>query len=132
VEVAARRVDFWRGSPNADVLRRVRDSWPGWSVNWHGDRFEAQLDRAEGRVKIRLPERAGLIRQLRDALLRPDNPAQSSGADTIASLAKRLSEQSEHKEVRVNPAALFDARLSIPLEVRTRLFDVAATAVELR
>ena len=80
VDVPAHAVDFWLDSPSqsADVQRRVQACWPGWTVTWHGDRFESQLDRAAGHLHFVLPDERDLMRRLRRTLLYPDQPWQPS------------------------------------------------------
>jgi hypothetical protein len=76
LDIPARTLDFWMADPywSADVQRRVQACWPGWSVTWHGDRFESQFERASGHLRIALPDDRGLMRRLRRTLLYPDKP----------------------------------------------------------
>lgn len=130
VDVPARTVDFWSADTlgESEVQRWVRDQWPGWSVTFHGDRLESQLERASGHVRIDLPDRSVLVNRLRRLLLRPDDVGRPSGAESAVAFAQRLAGKGDMAKVSINPAALYDAQLSIPLEVRTRLFDAAVAA----
>ena len=76
LDIPACTLDFWTASAyrSADVLRRVRACWPGWSVTWHGDRFESQLERAAGHLRVKLPEERDLMRRLRSTMLYPEQP----------------------------------------------------------
>ena len=130
IDLQEKTIDFWNTAPtrSADILRRVQSCWPGWVCRWHGDRFESQLELAGGSLRIELPNRSVLLARLREILLRPDDPNRPSGAEAILSTARAITGQTDMTITAINPLALFDARLSIPLETRTKLFDAAVAA----
>jgi hypothetical protein len=132
IDARLRRIDFWTASPirSADVQRRVASCWPGWTVKWHGSRFESQIELTEGRLRIELPTCEQQIDKIRSWLLRPDGENRTSGAQAVVSAAKAINEQTGITVTGINPLALFDAQLSIPLEIRKPIFDAAVAALQ--
>lgn len=112
----------------ANLPERVQSCWAGWTVNWHASRFEAQLDRTNGNLKFCTRMQSALLQELRKLLLSENTPR--IGAEMMAKLGERLAGPRGLKEVSVNPAALHDAQLILPVELRTRLFDSAVASLD--
>ena len=49
VNCARRTLDTWWASKTFDLVECTRAAWPGWTVRWHRDRYEQQLELAGGR-----------------------------------------------------------------------------------
>ncbi len=103
----------------------MQDRWLGWDVSWRGSRFESQVERADGHLAIAVRPATSLVRRLRHGLLHRDRDGRQSGAEATVSAARLIADLTV---TGINPAALYDARVSVPLAVRTRLFDDAVTA----
>jgi hypothetical protein len=127
VDVECRSLDIWTSTDFPDALGRLSSKWPGWAIRWHEDRMEAQTIKSEGRLRPLLQSRNEMLAELRDWLLWPDTD--KSGAETAFEVGKLLSGMNDVTQVRINPAALHDAQLELPLEVRTDLFDSAVAAM---
>jgi hypothetical protein len=116
IDVLTQVIEFWMATPAPDVTARVAKCWPGWTVRWHKDAFEFQADRTKGLLHFPVRSRASLEKQVSEMLL---FEAGRSGADT----AREFAEQSraEGKAVDINPWALRDDRLEIPMDVRRKI-----------
>ncbi len=130
IDVAAKSVDFWIAGWATDIVRRVSSVWPGWTVTWHRDEFEWHLQRTLGHMRFADTDRGKLIQYWREVLLRPNDP--KSGAESIVEIAKLLSGAEGISRIDVAPEALYDARLLLPVEQRTALFESAILALERR
>ncbi|MDJ0840911.1 MAG: hypothetical protein QNK37_30655 [Acidobacteriota bacterium] len=69
LDVASRTLTFWTGPEAPGLRERIAERWPDWSVVWARDRYETQLDAADG--TLHLPERTemDMIEQLEGYLL---------------------------------------------------------------
>lgn len=114
IDVPAQIVEFWTAKDAPGVLSHVSPMWLGWTVRWHQDEFEFQSERTQGALQFPRVSRAALVTQISEMLLREYG---RSGADSVREVAELLS-QDEGKEVDINPSALRDDRLELPIEVR--------------
>ena len=118
IDVPARTVDFWTARSRASVASEVAELWPDWSVRWHRDSFEVQVDCASGR--LRFPPRSPnlLKRQLAEMLL---CDFASNGPRTVMEMANH--DCHPGATVEINPLALRDDRLEIPMNVRRKIVE---------
>ena len=95
---------------------RVAKFWPDWAVCWHKDAFEFQCERAEGLLCFPSCSRDVLEKRVTEMLL-----VKSNG--TSVDLVLQMAEQSriEGKNVEINPWALRDDRLNLPIDVRREI-----------
>lgn len=121
IDVPATTVEFWTAKYWPDAAARVAHWRPGWTVRWHRDRYEFQLERAGGRLIFPPPDRERLERQLVETLLTEDR---QSGVDTLIGTAEAL-RQHGHEVTNVNPLAGRDARLMLPRRVREGIVNAA-------
>jgi hypothetical protein len=120
MDLSVLRLDFWVARDAPDILSRTEQAWAGWQVCWHCDRYEAQLERTAGVLRFPLPERQALLERCRQMLLREPT---TSPAHTVKEMAER--ERAEGKDVQVNPWALRDDRLELPMERRIAILTNA-------
>lgn len=115
IDVPSQIVEFWTARDAPDVLWRVSKHWADWTVRWHQDEFEFQLERTEG---LQFPGYtwAKLEKQIAEMLLYEPG---RSGADTVRELAAQMG--AEGQPVDINPWALRDDRLELSLEVRRKI-----------
>jgi hypothetical protein len=127
IDPGSKNVDFWIAGWSEDVHRRVQSQWPNWNVIWHRDRFECQLEKTAGCLRFPIRGKDDLINELRTGLLRSET--RLSGAESAAKTAKALAGLAGVSSIEINPAALHDAQLILPLDLRTRLFDSAVASL---
>jgi hypothetical protein len=113
IDVPSRMVEFWTARDRPDVLARVAGHWPDWTVRWHEDAFEFQLERTRGLLRFPTASRASLEEQVVGMLLQEPG---RSGADLVQELVAES--RAEGKEATVNPWVSCDVRLDVPLDVR--------------
>jgi hypothetical protein len=120
IEVPSQTVEFWMANDAPDVMARVRKCWPGWTLLWHRDAFEFQADRTQGLLRFPTRSRPALEKQVTQMLL---VEAGRSGADAIWELSEQ--DRAEGKTVEINPWALRDDRLELPMHVRRKILASA-------
>ena len=129
VDARSRTVDFWTAHVTAEIRNRVSRRWPDWEVHWHRDAYESQLDLTDGRLRFPARSEQALKPQVADMLLR--DLSQLSAGCTLGRLPAE--QRMAGKEVQINPWALRDDRLDIPMDERRRIVAArwaAGTAVE--
>jgi hypothetical protein len=100
LDLTARTLAFWCVR-DVSHLAVIRARWPGWTIDFLGDRFEDHLTAAGERVTITTRPRDQLIATLREILMRNlDRP--SPARAIAAALAEK------HERVEINPHALAD------------------------
>lgn len=52
VDCARRRLDTWWAPTTLDLVECTGAAWPGWTVRWHRDRYEHQLELVDGRFVL--------------------------------------------------------------------------------
>jgi hypothetical protein len=116
IDVPSHTVEFWTARDAPDVSARIARCWPDWAVRWHTDAFEFQVDRTKGLLHFPARSRESLEKQVSEMLL---IEAGRSGADIV----REISEQSraEGKAIDINPWALRDDRLELPMDVRRKI-----------
>jgi hypothetical protein len=129
IDTMDRAIHFWLSSWSADILRRTKESWPGWSVHWHKDRFESHMEQTEERLQFPCRGDGALLADLRSLLLRPNS--EQSGAESVAEIAKLLTGTNNIKAIQINPDALHDAQLVMPIDLRTCLFESAVASLNI-
>lgn len=120
LDLPAQRLEFWLARDAPDIGNRVAKAWPGWKTQWHHDRYEMQLECAEGLLRFPFQDRQTLLDSWRMSLLRE---AGTSPVDTIKMLAER--DRAQGKDVQVNLWALRDDRLQLSNEERKAILDKA-------
>jgi hypothetical protein len=121
IEVPSQTVEFWTAKDAPDVVARVAKHWSDWTVRWHQDAYEFQAERAKGLLRFPSPSRDSLEKQVVEVLL--SEPGRSS-VDLVLEIAER--HRAEGNAVEINPWALRDDRLDLPLDVRR---SIVASAV---
>lgn len=116
IDVPSQTVEFWAAKDAADVLSRVIKCWPNWSVCWHRDEFEFQIDRTKGLIHFPIRSRTSLEEQVAKMLLVDFG---RSGAETIIEFAKQ--HRAEGEPIDINPWALRDDRLELPMDIRHKI-----------
>jgi hypothetical protein len=54
LNIPEKKIEFWLAYPKAGVKELITNRWPpGWSIVWHHDRYEFQLERAGGRLRFK-------------------------------------------------------------------------------
>jgi hypothetical protein len=116
IEVPSQTIEFWTARDAPDVMERVSKRWPDWSVRWHRDAYEFQSVRTKGLLCFPSRSQGSLEKQVAEMLLFENA---RSGADTLREMIEQS--RTEGKEVDVNPWALRDDRLDIPIDVRRKI-----------
>ena len=116
IELSSQTVEFWTARDAPDVLSPMTQYWPDWVVRWHKDAFEFQADRSKGLLQFPAHSRVSLEKQLSKLV-----EAGRSGADTVREVAAL--NPTEAKTVEINPWALRDDRLELPVDVRRRILS---------
>jgi hypothetical protein len=121
IDVPSRTVEFWMARSRPSLLPQLAERWPGWSLHWHRDSYEFQVERANGLLRFppRSPE--SLKKKLSEILL---HDVAASGPETLLQMAEH--DRAQGKTVEINPWALRDDRLEIPGDVRRK---IVATAI---
>ncbi len=117
---------YWTGCDQPGIRARVAARWPGWTTTWLHDRYEDQLAACAGRLSfpVRTPE--ALFAELRQILLQ-ESP--TSMTETILELAER--QRAAGIPVEINPNALRDDRLDLPIAARAEILRRAAAELGL-
>ena len=55
VDRGQRTIDVWWAGTTYDLVDHMRAAWPGWTVGWHRDRYERQVELADGRIVLPAP-----------------------------------------------------------------------------
>lgn len=109
VEVASRAFTWWSCGGVVRGSERLLSTNPGWSVDWVGDRYEAQLEACEGNLRwIGVPSAARLDEELRRILL---HEPRDRGV-MMSELAGTM------PDAEVDPVALRDDPLVLSVEER--------------
>lgn len=109
VDVAVRSFIWWSSGGCVRGSERLLTANRGWSVDWVGDHYEAQLEACEGRLSwIREPTAAQIDEHLRGILL---HQPRDRGV-MMSELASAL------PNAEVDPIALRDDPLTLSVEVR--------------
>jgi len=130
IDISRCELSMWTASYFPLAVQRLTGLWQGWSIRWLKDGFEYQKDRAGATVVFPNLDEDQLIGARRATLLRPE--VNDSGADMTVQIAEMLSAEKGIRSINVNPLALQDAQLHLPLQLRTQLFDEAARSLRER
>jgi hypothetical protein len=120
LDIQAKRLDYWEARDAPNIGNHVAAAWPGWETVWQEDRYEIQLERAEGQLRFPVPDRQILLDRCRTILLQE---ACNSPIETLKMLVQHDREQG--KEVSVNPWALREDRLELSMENRLAILNEA-------
>lgn len=124
IDIAAKTLELWFATDAADVERRIAPFWPEWSVKWHRDRYEFQLERVGDRLRFPAVLPSELEERLRGMLLRAD---ERSSVGALLDAAELW--EAEGSTVELNPLALRENPLHLPISERERLLNQALAAV---
>jgi hypothetical protein len=105
VDAKRKEIHFWTASSQPDLKRRAVHRWPGWSVDWHLDRFEDQAALTGQRLAFEVATDDELLRRVVETLLY--EPVKDR-AQRVQEIAGILSEHGK-KAVTINASALIDA-----------------------
>src|SRR5262249_19315620 len=121
LDVVARRLDFWIAPEAPDIEERVRLAWPGWSVVWHRDAFEAHLELAGDALRLPSPAEPELRQRVLEILQR--SARRHSPVDGVIDFVGQMT--AEGRDVEVNSYALRDDRLELAEDERELILAVA-------
>jgi hypothetical protein len=121
IDETRQTVDFWTTSVAPNIVPRVVEWWPGWNVIWHQDRFEFQIERTDRRFDVSVPADEALLARIREILLREEK---EDAVEGFLQVTRTLAKEGM-KITDVNPHALRDARLTLPLELRAQMVEAA-------
>ena len=116
LDVPAKSLEYWDVRSAPSIANYVADAWPGWSVRWHRDRYESQLECTEGLLQFPRPSPDELKRELASNLL-CDSVADMP--ESVVGVAETVRATGE--KIEINPWALRDDRLSVPADVRRKM-----------
>lgn len=122
LDVKEKGVDFWTSSPEPDISRRAVRHWPGWSVNWHFDRYEDHTTLTAQRLTFENENEDELLGRVVEIL--EYELADKDRAQQVMEIAGILSEH-DKKPVTINPNALIDAPLHIGAEAKREILHAA-------
>jgi len=120
IDVPERTVHFWTARPAAEAQPRAAAAWPGWAVHWLRDEFERHQELAGGSIELSVAPREELERRVIAMLL---HESTGSMAESVADLVDQ--HRREGKSVEVNPLALRDDRLELPIDRRREILALA-------
>jgi hypothetical protein len=125
IDVSRRSVEFWTASEQPGIEARLKRCWPGWDVLWHQDRFEFQIERAGGLLRLPVKPRAEMEERVRRILLAEDG---WSPSDTLTAFLEQHA--SPEGKVEFNPLMFQYDRLSLPLPERERILREAFASLQ--
>lgn len=96
LDLVERAVHTWWAAPTADLVRHIQPAWPGWTVHWHQDCYEAHFALLEDRISL-LQRPPALLR--RETVQRLKNCFEHSARNPARELGPRLG-----KGGSINPA----------------------------
>jgi hypothetical protein len=121
LDPTGRTLDFWLAHPSEEIAPRTAAAWPGWSVTWHRDRYESQLERCRGLLTFPVQDEEKLRARLRESLLLEEK---RTGVDVLLNTMEALAKRGE-EVTDVNLHATRDAHLTLSAEDRRRILDHA-------
>jgi hypothetical protein len=123
LDIPNQELSFWAASEFGLSMDKLHERWPGWKIRRLGDNFEYQLEQTRGLLTFPVIPEADILEHLRSILMQS---SKSSGPEIIRRLLGE--DQLKGNDVQINPYALEDDPLDLPLEIRERIFDEAVEA----
>ena len=125
MNIPSKTLEFWIAADAPDIEARVRSRWPEWTIDWHQDQFESQLECTRGRLGFPKPSRQLLENRLQEILL-----SDLGGMPKCLLLQIAADKVSKGEEVRINPYAFREDRLELAIEARREILDSVVQAAQ--
>lgn len=120
IDLLRKSVEFWTASDQPGIESRMERCWPGWAVHWHRDRFEFQIERMGGLLRLPVEPRRQLEEKVRTILLVEE---QGNPAERLIDFMEQQVTPGE--EVELNPLLFQYDPLTLPLAERERIIREA-------
>ena len=120
-DLPMRSLFYWSTESHSDFPRRIQQQWPGWQIISCENRFEAQLEQANGQIRIVQKARETMFDAMREWLGEREESHYCTSdctlhiADTLSELERTLPVSEPLPEVHP----------SQPVSVRRRLLEYA-------
>ena len=125
LDLPSRTLEFWIASETTNIINEIEQSWSGWKVIFHYDRFEFQEERTKGKLRFPQIKNRILRKNLEDILLRGEG---DSPVDKLLEISEK--DRQAGKKVEMNSWALRNDRLELninrKIEILNRAFDELA------
>jgi hypothetical protein len=108
-----------------NIENRLTPKWNNWTVNWHRDRYESQLELAKGCLQFPTYSQNVLQQNIEQILL---SETTINPLDNLYSFVEREKEKGNNCEV--SPWALKNARLELSIHERRQIFKSALAAIK--
>ena len=115
-------IEFWFAEPTADLIGDVRQNWPGWTVVWHRDQYEKQLEATGDALQLNRPTWQALLHEAAEFAGAALPPIDTESIDDL--LEKRGGEITWK-----NPLATPDGRLLTDEDSLREMLDFAVAQV---
>jgi hypothetical protein len=125
VNISAKTLDFWSADDMPNIENRLTPRWDNWTVNWHRDRYESQLELTKGFLQFPTYSRDFLEQKITQILL---NETTISPLDSLFSFIEREKEKGNRFEI--SPWALKYAQLDLSINKRRQILMSALAATK--
>lgn len=97
VNTVTRTIGVWIGFTEPGLLSALHELWPGWRIEFWEDRYQEQLARCGGAVRIEIPDPIETLDTVLEWLRK------RLGHNPVESMLDRVTELYSDSEVRLNP-----------------------------
>ena len=118
LDEASTTASAWCADPSPQAAERLAVAWPGWTVRWLADDYEAFAALLEGRLELPETPIDRRVGQVRRIVLRP-------GRDLSGLVERALQASPEGEQAEINALALRDDPPASPGPEQAEAFDAA-------
>ncbi len=120
IDEMKREIKFW-SAVRVPLPSSLGLFWPGWRIKIMNDDYEQHEELAMGAIVFPKPHAEAILEQVHEMLM-PDGP---SPLDAIANIMTKFQNESEEKDIQINPHALQYNPLELSEDAKVEIFSNA-------